>query len=385
MTRGNVRPFRIVKRARCRLISTSLPVVALLGIGLGLLACSDYLAPTERLRLMALPEQPDPSRYFQAERIAQLQLPGVPRSLTMNGSILYAFLLDQGIAVIDTSDPADMEMVYHVPSRPGYLQKGVNHYYYQGLVDGDRMLVVNRHHGLSCFDLTDPGRPTYRWTKSLPSNQIVHINHVKDSYYISAGGQGLYRLPHDFDLSTQAERVFYHADYVKQSALYPPHWLLLADNFSNGLQVLDITDTTQPHLVHTFNTGNFCDALAVFDDFVITANRNLGALVLDMTQPGNPFVASIISPGRRGYTTTVHRMNRHYCLVGSAAGFFDVLGLEDPHHPQFLSRLPAGAHVNCFASREPYVYIGLQRSPNPSAIRPGHQLTVFRLVTESPG
>lgn len=366
----------------------------------GLLACALLMAslaacsgddhrPSGALRMIQAPQPPTSGVYVTGQMVAHLGLPGTPRNFALFGSTLYVFMNQDGLAVVDISNPAAPRLAGFLAGPPPAdsqhkQQKGgglKGHYFFGGLAEPGRLLVADRWRGgLSVFETADPAHPRYLWTVPIPGASPTHILRAGDLYYISGGGAGVFCLPADFNAATAPQPVFTQYDTVKQTALYPPHWLLAADNNNGGLQVLDISEPRRPRPVHHFNTGSFCDMVEPLRGCAALGNRGLGIMVVDLTRPEEPFLASFLVGHSSAFPKCIARLGESRLLAGYSSGCFDVYDFADPHHPDWLARIPARAQVNCLLAQGDTVFAGLDAPPPVHPGRSDFQLSIFQLT-----
>src|SRR5688572_20622721 len=114
------------------------------------MACSGDGRPAGALRQVSQPKAPliNERQYVTGEMVAHIALPGVPRNFAMQGTALYAFLNQQGLATVDISDPEAPRLASHLPgseSRPISDQ----HSYFAGLAEPKRLVAADRQQGVS--------------------------------------------------------------------------------------------------------------------------------------------------------------------------------------------------------------------------------------------
>jgi hypothetical protein len=232
---------------------------------------------------------------------------------------------------------------------------------------------------LTALDLTDPLAPAVGWTLPIPGNAPIDIEPVDEGHYVAAGGAGLVWLPDPLTSNTRPAAVLRNFDHVKQCVFYPPHYLLLADNFDGGLQVLDIRQPARPRPVHVFQLSGFCESLEAFDGFVVLGVRTRGLMVVNLEDPARPWLAAHFQSSQISAVKCIARWGRDRLLVGYQSGVVDVFDFSDLERPLWLGRIPMGAEVNCLAVRGDLMIAGLRRRPGADPGRP--QLQIMRLVT----
>ncbi|MEN6627072.1 MAG: hypothetical protein ABFD69_12680 [Candidatus Sumerlaeia bacterium] len=341
-----------------------------------LVACNDG-RPAGNLRRMHEVAAPKQGPYVTIEPIGAVNLNGVPRHMTLNGGVLYAFLNEYGLATLDVSDAAHPVLTSHLAGKPGHVTPGT-HRYFMGLVDGGRMFAADRYHGLALLSLADPLRPQYVSTRKIPGDQPSDIARIDGDLFIAAGGSGLAHARADA-VGTTASLVLPFFDFVTAAVFYPPHYLLLADNFTGGMQILDVRNPVKPALVHNMQICGFCDSIEPFDGFIVIGGRRGGLIVVDMSDPANPSLLSYFMDGFNTISCQT-RWGKTRLIVATHMGTIDVFELADPRRPLWLGRVAAGAPVHSLAVKDDILYAGANyvTSNNPSG-KP-EQLRVYRLV-----
>lgn len=366
-----------------------------LAAALALAACGkdNHGRPTGALRVLHSPRPPASGLYMTAEKVAELRLPAVPRSMVLDGSALYVFLNQQGLATVDVSDMAHPRLASHLPGPPKGLARAddlthaveqQHHYCYSGLAEPGRLLVADRWRGgVTVFDTREPLRPRALFTTPIPGLAPNHILRLGSQYLVSAGPQGVFALPEGFGPTTTPRSILSQYDFVSQCAYLAPNWLLVADGYDGGVQIHDLSDPAQPRLAHHLMTGSFCDSLAIFEHFAVINSRNSGALTLDLSDPRRPYLLSLFSTVSRAQVKCIERLEHERLAIGYSVGCIDVLDLRDPARPGWLARVPVHAEVNCLAGRGEYLLAGLNLPPSLNLERTSRQLTIFRLTAKT--
>lgn len=320
--------------------------------------------PDGRLRTVAaVGRLPVEDQDFRIERIRRIELPAKAIHFAVAGPVLYAAMGPDGLLTLDVSDPANPRVVHHVEGFDGEWRDGRGSTL-RVYPEGDRLLVTDRRLGLSIYDATDPFRPTLQWNKPMPgelTDQVVTVTRVDETYYLACGGAGLRVLPVDFDAETEAPAVLPHFDHTYQSTFYPPHWLLVSDGYSTGMQVLDIRNPSEPRVTHVFGTNTYCDDVIPIGNYAVLINRIFGFTIADLHDPSRPFVANFRHT-RIGLGTAIKAWvlwRDRYLLTGQENGAIEVFDLVDPERPTLVKRIEAESEVNPFYLNGDILYAGL--------------------------
>ena len=372
-----MRVARILRSIRVRFGLASLWIGAL-GAAAWLAGCSGDGRPNGRLRRIAGPHPPREGIYARARTIGTLRLPGRARSLVLRGDVLYAFLNFRGLTTVDISDPARPRAVSHLPAVPP--DDPLKHpYYFDGLPEGDRMVVIERTSGLTIMDISDPSRPRIQWSLGLKGLLPAYLTRVGGMYYLSAGGGGLFALPADFDQASRPRPVLTDFDHVKVSVALPPHHLLVADNHRGGMKVLDVSDPARPRLISQFIADSFCDAVELVGRTAVMQVRRTGLLFVNVDDPARPYLAGMFPTREQSMIKAMTRLGESRLLAGYNSGTIDVIDLTDPADALWLGRLLAPTGVMSLAARDDLIFVGLARQPSNDPDSTGYQLAILRL------
>lgn len=348
-----------------------------------LTACMRNGRPDGRPREIVPVREATDGRSIKLTPVAEFSLPAPPRDFAFadDDNVLYVFLNREGVSIFDLTVPQSPRIIGRLDEREAHPDLAP-HYFINGWVDGDRLIVVNRHHGLVVYGIGDPRHPRYLASHPLPTNETMKGLRVGDDFLIPAGSYGIYRTPADLSQTDAPDRLLQHVDYVKEVKLYPPHWLLVADDYDYGLQVIDMADPNAPRLATAFNTGNHCDQVEVFDGFVVINNRSRGIMILSMERPGEPFLLSYLLTARGIGVRAICKLSEDRLAVGYNSGCLDVIDVKNPRQPLWLARVPVGADINCITSCGDTLFVGLNNPPWELSDRTSHQLKLYRLEEE---
>lgn len=315
-----------------------LPGVTLLAGGGSLFVAHDPGRPDGSLRQVASVEVRDAaSPALRLEPVGEAELPASAVSLTIASNALHACLAGSGLATYDLADPRHPALTQRLEgmTRPDDPRA---HVFLSLIAEPGRLVVADRVRGVAVYDAMDPLHPQFRWSRRMPgdnNDQPVSIERFNDGYYVCCGGAGLRRLPLGFGPSTESPRLLRQFDHTRQSLIFTPAWLLVADGYDTGLQILNTSDPLRPRLAHLFQTGTFCDQVISMEPYAIVSNRAFGFTVLDLHEPEKPFVAGYLhTPIEAGSTIKSLAIWRgRYLLASNALNCIDVYDLKNPRSP----------------------------------------------------
>lgn len=354
---------------------------ALLGAALACLAWSGWPAvvqyPSGGLRKIGR-VHPVASRdpVVHADLIGEVQLGFGPIQLIASGGVLYAPGGTHGMATLDVSDPA-RPVVTHLTHGLRYDDDPEGRTILGVLPLSDKLLVSDRLRGFSIYDSSDPLHPKLEWSRRLPGNhtmQAVSALRVGDKFWLSAGHSGLVWLPDNFEAASPVTPITGQADYTRSSVFMAPHWLLAADSYDGGMQVVDLSNPDSPRLVRQIQTATFTDSVVTMGDTVIAANRRRGFSVFDFHNPMRPELISylFLPDWTTSAVKTIAVWRDRYLVAGNADGYIDFYDLADPRKPRLDLRLWIGDECKALALDGDLLYAALWRHK---------AITVFRLST----
>jgi hypothetical protein len=116
--------------------------------------------------------------------------------------------------------------------------------------------------------------------------------------------------------------------YAREIAVAGDH-AFVADG-SSGLQVIDISDPTNPTLAGTYDTPGTAQGVAVAGDHAFVADGSSGLQVIDISDPTNPTLAGTYDTPGNAYGVTVAG---DYAFVADGSSGLQVVDISDPTNP----------------------------------------------------
>lgn len=112
-----------------------------------------------------------------------------------------------------------------------------------------------------------------------------------------------------------------------------------------GLQIIDISNPSNPVLVSTCNTTGPLRDVFVFGNYAYAATSESGLEIIDVSDVANPFITSSYNTG--GYTYGVYYSENVIYLADGSNGL-TIINVSDPLNPVFQSsyRMPVNANDN---------------------------------------
>ncbi|MEE9553516.1 MAG: hypothetical protein V3W18_04390 [candidate division Zixibacteria bacterium] len=215
----------------------------------------------------------------------------------------YAFLCRGGLNVFDVSDPVNPIAVAALPLDC-----------YSICIEGDYAYLLSNQptNRLEIVDISDPTDP---FVSGFCDIYITHGSPFCD--------------------------LFVRGDYAYVSDLY------------YGLQIIDVSDRTNPLFVTFYEPQDDLYSAFVRDDYAYLSVGQYGVEILDISIPENPlFVGSYDTPGI-AYRTFVER---DYAYVADSSSM-QILDISNPSNPIFIGQYDAQMFIYRVIVQPPYAYV----------------------------
>ena len=245
--------------------------------------------------------------------------------LTVAGGVLWA-TSDLGLHAIDIADPTRPRVLSTAASSQAFAVEVVGHLAY----------TAADWAGLDIFDVGDPTQPVFLGRFTHGENQTNDV---------AVDGQTAYIISYDslwvVDVSDpeHPRQLARHEDlgYSQGHSLaLDGAWLAVAAGV-RGLNVLDVTDPTEPITVHTRAVAGSPRALALEGEVVFLASLESGGggfRSIDISNPSSPtLVGGPIGPSELRSEKIV--VIDGYAYVGDFDGGLHTFDVRNPHNPVF--------------------------------------------------
>ncbi len=225
--------------------------------------------------------------------IGGVDTPGTARHLFVAGN--HAFLADgeEGLQVVDISDPANPAIIGTVDT-PG-LAYGVT-------VAGNVAYVADADSGLQVIDISTPSSPVIVGSMITPGKSW-HAAIEGDVAYVADHTGGLLAV----DISDPANPALIGSVATADRALrvaVAGNVAYVAD-YVGDLQVVDITDPTNLAIIASVDLPDIVRDVTVAGDVAYVAGHWSGVEALDISDPTNPIlIGSLVTPNRAMGVTT---------------------------------------------------------------------------------
>ncbi len=242
-------------------------------------------------------------------------------SVTVNGN--YAYIADgsNGIRIINISDPAHPVEVKHFETNGR-----ANNIF----VAGDYAYVADVLNGLRIINISDPANPN-----EVASYSGIHANRVDISYkyaYVTDEWNGLL---HILDISNPANpREIGHFDSHDVSGVDALRNYAYISDRKAGLQIIKITDPSNPQLVSNIETGwNSATGIYAKDNYVYLSGGYSGLHIIDVSTKSNPAEIGRFNTTSRSNARDVSVSNNYAYIAGWGDGILTIINISDPANP----------------------------------------------------
>jgi photosystem II stability/assembly factor-like uncharacterized protein len=335
--------------------------------GLALNEATAYLAAGEEGLLVV--ELSDPSA---PSLVGALDTPGSATAVTVSESTVYLADGAGGAWVVDVTDPAHPvgSSLYELldSSDPAllldYSVSDSLHVHDVALQDGLLYAAVGRedtspfNKGVRVFDVSDPSRP-----------EVVgrYLDHELNSHVAVSGSQAYTAnrsgSPTDafslnvLDISdvTDPSRAGGYSTDLEVSDLAADGMYLYVANGAKGLRIVDVSSAADPRVVGTYEPIRPIAgyAAAVQDSLAYLADGEFGLQVTDLSNPADPLALSVHDTP--DFATDV-LLSGTIALIADLEGGLRVLNVADPAHPVEIGRYESDSWIRRLALLDDVLY-----------------------------
>jgi hypothetical protein len=211
--------------------------------------------------------------------------------LAVTNGLAYLAQGNDGLGVLDVTDPANPVMIggYHTAGQALTVR-----------LAGNLAFVAEGFSGLEILSITNPAHPVRLGAYTTNSAQDLCV--VGGLAYIAAGNGGLQVV----DVSNPAQPLPLGGLVTNMSAVSvrvvgnlayvacPTVISQFGHPMTAGLQIIDVSDPSQPALLST--TSSDANAVALVGNLALTAGLNSGLQLFDVSHPAAPFSLGSFAP-----------------------------------------------------------------------------------------
>ncbi len=244
------------------------------------------------------------------------------RRVNISGTIAYIADDDNGLCIIDISDPSS-------PS-------GLVHYYtgdppFSVFVSGDYAYVTYAGYfswkGLQIFDISYPSSPFEVGLYEM-EERAYGVFVSGDYAYVADSDSGLRiidvsipSLPSKIGFYVTGDRA--HGVYVSGSYAY------VADK-EDGLRIIDVSDPFSPYEVGFYDTGDLALDVYISGDYAYVADYEDGLRIIDISDPSSPTEVGLYSTA--GGAIGVY-VSGSYAYIADEFNGLQIIDISSPSFP----------------------------------------------------
>ncbi len=248
--------------------------------------------------------------------ISKILMPGLVKSIVIDGDYAYVANTESGLQIIDIKNVNDLSIVGSLdndesslklfkkgdliylanerggmqivnvsdPSSPQELGSYTTGYLtYDVFVEGDFAYLADSWNGLVIVDVSDPSNPTFKGKMNEEIWGCCIL--VKDNYAYLGGSNGLLII--DITDKTNPQQVAQqYLSRVKDEMILSDGYVYLTAT-QNGLKIVNVTDPLNPSLVSTYDTKTFARGVAKKDDIVLVSDSYSGLHIINSSDKAN--------------------------------------------------------------------------------------------------
>lgn len=250
---------------------------------------------------------------------------GYHQYINVRSGYAYVCNYDEGLAVVNVTNPASPVDVVEVPS--GYRTARI-------IFDGNYGYVAVGDSGMQIYNVVNPASPVYvtsiKTTGRAASLYYGAVTiggtptgHIFISNRNPAPGISAINVSNPSSPTTAA---FLAALAAPSGSAYTPFYLdgkVYVAYGTAGLRILDVTNPSSMNLLGTADLGGDSRAVVVSGNYAYVAARDSGVYVVDVTNPASPVkVKTIKTPRARGISISGYKI--YVAASDSGIGLIDI-------------------------------------------------------------
>ena len=251
-------------------------------------------------------------------------LPGVVRSITPAGDLLYISVGDQGVQILDITDPAHPAVAgsFTTYGRVTDVAVAGNYAYVTSIFDSFRI-----------FDISDPAA-VIQVAEYSPIDIAQGVTVAGDYAYVAAGGDGLVTVDISVPSNPQPGGKLTGTGYARD-VIVSGDYAYVADGYGNPtVFAANVANPDAPTKIGGFQTLGEAYALDLVGDTLFVTTWDNGLYDLNVSNPAAPaLLGKVNTPGR---AVDVAVANGH-ALIADDWGGWRKVNVTDPAHPAIIA------------------------------------------------
>ena len=274
--------------------------------------------------------------------VGKITTPSLVNNIALSGNYAYLANGDNGLSIVDISDPALPTIVGSYAYYSGYA--------YSVAVSGDHAYIANGNSGLIIVDLKNPAVPIFkgRYDTSNAKSAALSGNYA----YIADDTNGLVVV----DITNpSAPRSASYYDTMKANAVtVSGSYAYIADD-SNGLVIVNVSNPTASTYAGRYDTSGNASGVTVSGNYAYVADGDKGLSIVNIANPAAPSIAAIYS-ATAGYAYGV-AVSGNYAYVAYGRSGLAIVNVSDPSKPTRAGVYDVAGFASGVAISGNYAYI----------------------------
>ena len=136
--------------------------------------------------------------------------------------------------------------------------------------------------------------------------------------------------------------------------------------YDEGLEILNLSDPSEPKKIGSLNYGNNCDKKLYFDDkkdLIALANSGVGFTIINVSTPTNPILLSEGNPWFMDVSDVFIDGDFLYLADSQYSGGFGIIDISNPRNPQPVSLTSIGERVFSIIVESGLAYLSTDITP----------------------
>jgi autotransporter-associated beta strand protein len=275
--------------------------------------------------------------------------------VAMSSDGRYAYVIDQGLVIVDVSNPTS-------PVRIGSNQ-GLGDYRGVALsVDGRYAYVATGYTGLQVLDITNPANPIKVGSYNTVGFATKVVLSADGRYaYIADGDAGLRIL--DVSNPTAPKNVggIGVNDWARGVAVTSDGRYAYIADWTAGLRIIDIRNPALPVFLGGFQTAGYVDGIALSADnkYLYCAVTSAGMQVVNVTNPLTPVSVGLCKTAQAGLHFALSPDGTRAFVADGSSGL-TLVDIRNPSLPLLLTTYdtPGTAEGVAVAPDGRYAFVG---------------------------
>jgi hypothetical protein len=263
------------------------------------------------------------------------------RIVEVQDNIAYVLDVEEGLLLIDISDPANTVLL-------GSYQN-INSPW--DLAVSDEIVCVTSHDLLLyIIDVSDPTEPVLLSSISTP-DYWGYILLIDSMIYVTCDGE-----LQIFDIRDPANPNLLGI-YDLNSPLYDiavSNNIAYITSFYDVLKIIDVSNPFEPVLLSSFNTHGDAYGVEVSNELVFLTDDEVGLLIIDVSDPQFPNLLSCYHSNKTFYDVVVQDTLAY--VINPYYGF-QAISFSDPMNPELLSEYDTPGYAKDFNLQNNCIYI----------------------------